>query len=351
MTRTVATSVLPVDARNPDPAAIAAAADIIRAGGLVAFPTETVYGLGADATDAQAVAGIFRAKGRPANDPLIVHIAELAQLDDCARDIPDMARSLCEKRFPGPLTVVLRKSPRIPDKLSAGLDTVALRMPDHPVALALIRAADRPIAAPSANTFSRPSPTTAQHVLDDLAGKVDLILDAGQARIGVESTIVSLVDDPPRLLRPGGVPLEALREWLPDLLNAPQFVDETAAAPAPGTMLQHYSPRATVLLFRGDDASVHSAIRSEIARQAKVGLLLMNSDCERLNDIDAPTFNLGMDSQQAAERLFAGLRALDKAGVDVILARAPQRQGLGLALYDRLLRAAVGKVIDAPPVL
>ena len=215
----------------------------------------------------------------------------------------------------------------------------------------MIRAADTPIAAPSANTFSRPSPTTAQHVLDDLDGRVDLILDAGPARIGLESTIVSLVDDPPRLLRPGGIPLETLRDILPDLVFAPQFVTDEATAPAPGTMLKHYSPRASVLLFRGDDASVHAAIRAEITRQAKVGLLLMDRDASHFHDLDAPIFMLGSDSHQAAERLFAGLRALDKAGVDVILARAPQRQGLGLALYDRLLRAAVGKVIDAPPVL
>ena len=345
------TRVLPIGAQHPDPDAIAAAAAIIRAGGLVAFPTETVYGLGADATDAQAVAGIFRAKSRPANDPLIVHIAELAQLDDCARDIPQSARRLCQRFFPGPLTVVLRKSPRIPDNLSAGMDTVALRMPDHPVALDLIRAAARPIAAPSANAFSRPSPTTARHVLDDLDGKVDLILDAGPARIGVESTIVSLIDDPPRLLRPGGVPLEALREILPDLRFAPQFLAESSTAPAPGIMLKHYSPRATVLLFRGDDADVHAAIRAEVARHSKVGLLLLDADASHFADLDTPVFSLGVDSRQAAERLFAGLRALDKAGVDVILARAPQTQGLGLALHDRLLRAAVGKVIDAPPVL
>lgn len=344
--------VLRVDAQTPDPAQIAQAAAVIRAGGLVAFPTETVYGLGANAWDAAAVSGIFRAKGRPASDPLIVHIAEMAQLPQVASDVPGSVPLLCRRFFPGALTLVLRKSARIPDNLSAGLDTVALRMPDHAVARALIKAAGVPIAAPSANTFSRPSPTSAAHVLDDLADKVDLVLDGGATRIGVESTIVSLVDEPPRLLRPGGISLEALRSLLPDLQYTPHFADDAdAAVPAPGTLLKHYSPRARLLLFRGDDAEVYAAMRAEIARHSQVGLLLSQRDAEQFHDLDIRTESLGSNSEQAAERLFAGLRALDKAGVAVILARAPEQRGLGLALHDRLLRAAVGEVIDARAML
>ncbi len=344
--------VLRVDAQTPDPAQIAQAAAVIRAGGLVAFPTETVYGLGANAWDAAAVAGIFRAKGRPASDPLIVHITEMAQLPQVASDVPASSELLCRRFFPGALTLVLRKSARIPDNLSAGLDTVALRMPDHAVARALIKAAGVPIAAPSANTFSRPSPTCAEHVLDDLADKVDLVLDGGATRIGVESTIVSLVDEPPRLLRPGGISLEALRSLLPDLQYTPHFADDAdAAVPAPGTLLKHYSPRARLLLFRGDDAAVYVAMRAEIARHRGVGLLLSQRDAEQFQDLDNRIESLGSNSEQAAERLFAGLRALDKAGVTVILARAPDRRGLGLALHDRLLRAAVGEVIDARAML
>ena len=344
--------VLRVDAQTPDPAQIAQAAAVIRAGGLVAFPTETVYGLGANAWDAAAVAGIFRAKGRPASDPLIVHIAEMAQLPQVASDVPAAVPLLCRRFFPGALTLVLRKSARIPHNLSAGLDTVALRMPDHAVARALIKAAGVPIAAPSANTFSRPSPTSAAHVLDDLADKVDLVLDGGAARIGVESTIVSLVDEPPRLLRPGGISLEALRSLLPDLQYTPHFADDAdAAVPAPGTLLKHYSPRARLLLFRGDDAAVYAAMRAEIARHRGVGLLLSQRDVEQFQDLDNRIESLGSNSEQAAERLFAGLRALDKAGVAVILTRAPEERGLGLAVHDRLLRAAVGEVIDARAML
>ncbi|MCY4147145.1 MAG: L-threonylcarbamoyladenylate synthase [Chloroflexi bacterium] len=339
--------VLRVDAQTPDPAFIAQAAGIIRGGGLVAFPTETVYGLGANAWDAAAVDRIFRAKSRPASDPLIVHIAEMAQLPQVARDVPAAVDLLCRRFFPGALTLVLRKSARIPDNLSAGMNTVALRMPDHAVARALIKAAGLPIAAPSANTFSRPSPTRAAHVLDDLADKVDLLLDGGSTRIGVESTIISLVDKPPRLLRPGGISLEALRALLPDLQYTPLFATEAdVAVPAPGTLLKHYSPRARLLLFRGDDAAVYAAMRAEIARHKGVGLLLRQRDLEQFADLDMPSENLGENSEQAAERLFAGLRALDKAGAAVILARAPEQIGLGLALHDRLLRAAVGEVVN-----
>ncbi|MCY4465588.1 MAG: L-threonylcarbamoyladenylate synthase [Chloroflexi bacterium] len=346
------TRVLRIDAQTPDPALIAQAATVIRSGGLVAFPTETVYGLGANAWDAAAVDGIFRAKGRPASDPLIVHIAEMAQLSQVARDVPASACLLCRRFFPGALTLVLRKSARIPDNLCAGLDTVALRMPNHAVARALIQAAGRPIAAPSANTFSRPSPTSAEHVLDDLADNVDLLLDGGPTVIGVESTIVSLVEEPPRLLRPGGISLEALSALLPDLQYSPHFADDRAdSLPAPGTLLKHYSPRARLLLFRGDDAAVYAAMRAEIAKHSRVGLLLLQRDAEQFHDLNMPIESLGRNSNQAAERLFAGLRALDKAGVAVILARAPEQGGLGLALHDRLLRAAVGEVIDARAML
>ena len=267
---------LPIDRLAPAAEAIALAGETIRAGGLVAFPTETVYGLGANAWDTQAVARIFHAKGRPSTDPLIVHIADMEQLSQVARAIPASARELCRRFWPGALTLVLPKANAIPANLTAGLDTVAVRMPDHAVALALLRNAGVPIAAPSANLFSRPSPTSAQHVLEDLAGHVDIVLDAGSTTIGLESTIVSLVDNPPRLLRPGGISLESLREIVPDLRYEPQYIAEDGeAAPAPGTMLKHYAPRARIMLFQGaDDAAVHAAMRREIARQDNVGLLV-----------------------------------------------------------------------------
>lgn len=323
------------------------AAAAIQAGGLVAFPTETVYGLGADAWDEDAVDKIFRAKGRPATDPLIAHIAGPDQLNEIARDLPDLAHELGRRFWPGPLTLVLPKSPKAPANLTAGLDTVAVRMPNHAVAAALIDAAGVPIAAPSANRFSRPSPTTAQHVLEDLAVDIAVLLDAGPTAIGLESTIVSLVDDPPQLLRPGGVPLEALRQFIPDLRFEPRFLRDEETAPAPGTLLKHYSPRARLLLFQSeDDAALHAAMRAKIAGNQRVGLMLSDVDAAAFAGLDVEIERLGANAEKAALRLFAAMRALDRAGVDLILARAPEKQGLGLAVWDRLLRAAEGSVID-----
>ncbi len=332
-------------AKRPDAEAIDIAGDVIRAGGLVAFPTETVYGLGANALDAAAVDKIFRAKQRPANDPLIVHIASMDQLPAVARDIPPLATMLGERFWPGPLTLALKKSPDIPDNLSAGLDSVALRVPDHPVASALLKAAKTPIAAPSANLFARPSPTTAQHVLDDLHDALDVLLDAGATSIGIESTIVSLLADPPRLLRPGGVPMEALREVMPGLRFEPRYLDEREPAPAPGSLLKHYSPRARLLVFQGSDSAVRAAMRDAAARHRNVGVIVANADASAFRRLGVKIERLGKNDKQAAQRLFAAMRALDRQGVDCILARAPAKSGLGLAVWDRLLRAAGGEVV------
>ena len=235
----------------------------------------------------------------------------------------------------------------MPANLTAGLDTVAVRLPDHAVATALIKAAGVPIAAPSANRFSRPSPTTAQHVLEDLAAEIDVLLDAGSTSIGLESTILTLAEDPPQLLRPGGVPLEALRQLIPDLRFEPRFLNDAEAAPAPGTLLKHYSPRAKLLLFQGqDDAAVYAAMHAEIAGNRRVGLMVSAADAAAFADLDVEIENLGRNAEQAALRLFAAMRALDRAGVELILARAPEKQGLGLAAWDRLLRAAEGSLIE-----
>jgi L-threonylcarbamoyladenylate synthase len=337
-----------IDAHTPDPEIIQQASAILHAGGLVAFPTETVYGLGANALDESAVSKIFRAKGRPANDPIIVHIAELDQLNEIATDIPDVVPQLTDRFWAGALTLVLKRHPNIPLNITAGMDSVAVRMPDHPIAQALIRTSGLPIGAPSANTFSRPSPTQAHHVMDDLAGHVDMVLDGGRTHIGVESTILSLVGDVPTLLRPGGVSLEALRDILPDVVYHPQYLAEDAdTVPSSGTLLKHYSPTAEVILFRGDnDDKVWSAMRDEIGRHTNVGVMTLNANVGQFDTYDVTIAQLGATVDDAALQLFSALRDLDKQGVDVILVRAPEKTGIGLAVWDRLVRASVGKVIE-----
>lgn len=344
------TITLKIDPDEPTPEIIALSGAVLRAGGLVAFPTETVYGLGANALDTSAVDHIFSAKGRPSSDPVIVHIADVAQLSDIAIDLPDVIHRLIGAFWPGALTFILKKSPSIPLNVTAGQQTVAVRMPDHPVALRLIQAAGVPVAAPSANRFSRPSPTSATHVLDDLEGHVDIVLNAGITRIGVESTILDLSRPDPVVLRPGGVPLEALQTYLPQVVFQPHYLGETVnAAPSPGTLLKHYSPDAQVWLFKGPgalDCMLQTAERLQNEGQ-KVALLLSEADLQGLSAMALPmVFSLGKDEAVMARRLFFGLRELDAQGVDAILVRAPQQQGLGLAIWDRLLRAAEGRIIE-----
>jgi L-threonylcarbamoyladenylate synthase len=350
MPYTADTYIARIDPDDPDPHSIALAGQVIQDGGLVAFPTETVYGLGANALSAGAVAHIFEAKERPENDPVIVHLWRKADIARVAVNVPEIAYTLADAFWPGALTLVLQKHTDVPDIVTAGQPTVAIRVPSHPVAQALIRKSSRPIAAPSANRFSRPSPTNAAHVLADLEGRVDVILNAGNTSIGVESTIVSLATDVPTVLRPGGVPLEALRPYLPTLAFRAQYLAEHATAPAPGTLAKHYSPGAEVRVFEGAAISaIHDAMRSA-AQQAtdngqSVGIMARDSEVAQFDDVAAQIVLLGETDDQVATQLFAGLRALDSSDVDVILVRAPQQTGLGLALYDRLIRAAEGHVV------
>jgi len=336
--------------------AVVRAAQVIRAGGLVAFPTETVYGLGANALDAHAVAKIYEAKGRPLNDPLIVHIADptdLTNLTDLP-DLPDLTRALARAFWPGPLTVVLPRAPGVPPIVSSGLDTIAVRMPDHPVAQALIRASRAPIAAPSANRFGHVSPTTAQHVLDDLDGRIDVVLDGGPTHIGVESTVLDLTADPPRILRPGGTTREQIEavltrmgkelaaEGQPPLSDPSSPHLQSSTFRSPGMLPSHYAPRANLVICR--DVGQMLAHRSALVGQhRKVGLLLMEEQrtaCEHLH----PQFVLGSTMADVARNLYAGLRALDSAGADVILVTDVPRQGLGEAVADRLTRAATRRL-------
>lgn len=345
------TQVLQVDPLHPDPTFIRRAAEVLRAGGLVAFPTETVYGLGANALDARAVAGIFAAKNRPAYDPLIVHLADVAGLAQVTPEPPPLALELAAHFWPGPLTLVLPKAPQVPAEVTAGGATVAVRVPAHPVALALIAAAQTPVAAPSANRFGRVSPTQARHVLADLAGRIDVLLDGGATHVGVESTVLSLLTSPPTILRPGGVSREALAQFLGE---APQLAPEPLLAtplPSPGTAQQHYAPQARVILYCGTRAAMQAAIRAEATRLARqgrrVGILAAAEDGAALADLSAVVQIVGSQDapEEVARGLFAGLHALDQAGVEVILARDFGTAGLGLAIRDRLTRAAAGQVV------
>jgi L-threonylcarbamoyladenylate synthase len=349
----IATKVVKVNADAPDAAVIDEAAAILRAGRLVAFPTETVYGLGANALDAAAVARIFAAKGRPASDPLIVHIYSLAQLPQIVATIPDVAWQLAHAFWPGPLTLVLPKTPAIPANVSAGLATVAVRMPNHKVPYALLKAADCPVAAPSANRFARPSPTQARHVYDDLAGGVELILDSGPTTIGVESTVLDLTGTTPTILRPGGLPIETLQQVLPNVIYTPRYANlEDAATPAPGMLLKHYSPNVELLLFDGTPAATTAALLDRAAalrRQGqRVGAMVEEELAAPLQRLGVTVAPLGARAALAdiAANLFAGMRELERAGVDVILTHTFERSGLGLALWDRLVRATEGKIIQ-----
>lgn len=353
------TRVLRVDAERPDPQAIAEAAAVIRRGGLVVFPTETVYGLGADALDADAVGRIFAAKERPPTDPLIVHLAHVGQLSQVAADVPPEARRLALAFWAGPLTLVLRKKAIVPDVVTAGLPTVAVRVPSHRVARALMETCGVPVAAPSANRFSRPSPTRAEHALTDLDGKVDLVLDGGPTPVGVESSIVDCTVSPPVLLRPGGVTVEALRAHVPDLKVGASSGDVATPQPAPGQLTRHYAPTSRLTLFDGETSAVQARLAAEARTQSaqgqRVGILAPEEDVMALAPALAALAASGRVRMQAygrraapetaAAALFDALRTLDADEPDVILAAGIGAEGLGAAVRDRLTRAAEGRVV------
>ena len=337
------TQLLPATPEN-----IARAAAILKGGGLVAFPTETVYGLGANALDAEAVARIFVAKGRPFADPLIVHLSGPDQLPRVVRAVSPLSRILAETFWPGPLTLVLPRQPQVPPLVTAGLDTVAVRVPDHPVALALLRAAGVPIAAPSANRFGHTSPTTAQHVWHDLHGRIDLILDGGATPVGVESTVLDASTSPARILRPGGVTAEMLEAVIGPVTVLQREPGGDQGLPSPGLLETHYAPHAELIFCQGRNA--HQALVAELhaalAAGKRIGVLALDEEVDSLAQAGALVYPLGADLSSAARRLYAGMRWLDAQGVDVILARDLGAEGLGLAIRDRLTRAAT-RVVTA----
>ncbi|MFF9243963.1 L-threonylcarbamoyladenylate synthase [Streptomyces sp. NPDC014776] len=309
------------------------AAGVLRDGGLVALPTETVYGLGANAEDPVAVSRIFQVKGRPPNHPLIVHLGRAEQLDDWVEDVPATARLLARRFWPGPLTLVLRRGRRVPLEATGGLETVAVRVPDHPVALALLSAFGGGVTAPSANRFGSVSPTTAQHVRTELGDAVDFVLDGGPCDVGVESTIVDVSGGTPSILRPGGVTREALEE----VLGHPLAVPATSSVRVPGQHPSHYAPRARVVLVEPEKVVVEAEQAQELGH--RVGVLLPSSFG------DAPVkahavVRLPGSAAAYARGLYGFLRELDEQGSDLIFASLPVEEGLGLAIANRLRRAA-----------
>jgi L-threonylcarbamoyladenylate synthase len=310
---------------------IARAAAVLRAGGLVAFPTETVYGLGADASSDAACGKVFAVKQRPRAHPLIVHLAAGAKLDEWAIDVPDAARRLVVAAWPGPLTVILRRGPRVSTAATGGSETVGLRVPAHPVAQQLLAAFGGAIAAPSANRFGQVSPTTADHVAADLGDDVDYILDGGPCAVGVESTIVDLSRGRPVLLRPGGMPREAI-----EAITGPLAAADAAAPAAPGTLASHYAPRAEVIACEPDE------VPTEVARAGakKVAVLAPAAAFARWGELGGLAYVLPDDLAAMARELYAALRDLDAKGVEIVIAALPPAVGLGEAVGDRLRRAA-----------
>jgi len=348
----VPTAILRVDPDRPDPAAIGSAADVLRRGGLVAFPTETVYGLGAHALDRDAVRRVFVAKGRPSHDPLIVHVADVTGVHPLVSTPPDVLAALAAQFWPGPLTLVLRRAPKVPDEVTAGLDTVAVRVPAHPVARAILNAAGIPVAAPSANLFSRPSPTLAEHVLQDLDGRIDLVVDGGATTVGVESTVLDLSREQPLILRPGAVTADMLRAILPAVaFTANAVASGTDAMRSPGLLTKHYAPRTPLTLYAGEPSHVIARIAAEASDALRdgrrIGILAADEDREHLpKAAQIVTVGAARDLAAIAARLYAALRELDAAQVDHILARSfDSSDGLGIAIADRLRRAAAGRIV------
>jgi L-threonylcarbamoyladenylate synthase len=331
------TRIVILDAAMPDHAAIREAASLIRSGQLVAFPTETVYGLGGDGLNPAALGRIYAVKGRPPDNPLILHVASQEQLPSVAAEIPDIAYTLMRTFWPGPLTLVLPKTPQVPDLATGGLMTVAVRMPDHPVALALIQHAGTPLAAPSANRSGRPSPTAAQHVLDDLKGAIPLILDAGPTAIGIESTVLDTTCIPPVLLRPGGVSRATIEAVIGPLGGSP---DAARQRRSPGMRYRHYSPKAHVLLLEDIlPETLQRTVEAARSRHQRVGCLLHQLACVELPP-EVVIKRIGGCTSDYAHSLFAALRDLDALGVEVIIVEGVAEEGLGAAVMDRLRRAA-----------
>jgi len=323
------------------------AASILRDGGLLGIPTETVYGLGADALNEDACRRIYDAKGRPQDNPLIIHIPDAGWLPRYCKEIPAAAYALARRFWPGPLTMILPKQDIVPMRTTGGLDTVGVRCPDHPVTLEIIRRAGVPVAAPSGNTSGRPSPTTAQHMVEDMWGKIDGIVDGGPCGVGVESTIIDLTCEPPRLLRPGGLPMEDLQAVLGEIQVDKAVVSKLEAGEkpkAPGMAYRHYAPKAPVTVVTGDPEATAAYILAHLTDRS--GVICFHEFLERFSDHAVHDLGHITDKAEQARNVFDALRTFDDTDVTEIWAQCPDSNGLGLAVGNRLKKAAGFHVIE-----
>jgi len=340
------TRILKINPKNPQISKIRQAAKIIKSGNLVAFPTETVYGLGANALDSKSVKKIFIAKGRPSDNPLIIHISDIADLKMLVDYIPNTAHELINKFWPGPLTLVLKKSKRVPKITTGGINTVAVRMPKNKIAQALIRETGVPIAAPSANISGRPSPTTSEHVSNDLDGRISMIIDGGKTKIGIESTVIDLSRKTPMLLRPGGVTLEELQCIIGKIAIHPTIQERKTKSVhrSPGMKYRHYSPNAKIILIEGTKDKVKNKILhllSQFKKQGKkVGIMTAVNTRYKSN----MTVFLGNNLDVIAADLFKTFREFDTKKIDIVLVQGISRKGLGLGIMNRLGKAAYKKI-------
>ncbi len=346
------TEIIRIDERNIDKSGIRYAAEVLRSGGLVAFPTETVYGLGANALNEEAVRNIFKAKGRPSDNPLIVHIADKRDVDKLVTCVPECAHILMQKFWPGPITLIMEKSVLVPLSVTAGLNTVGIRMPSNAVAHELIKESGVPVAAPSANTSGRPSPTNAAHVIEDLFGKVDVIIDAGSCSVGVESTVLDITSSPPVILRPGGITPEQLEEVLGQVNLDPAILNEVKrdfVPKAPGMKYKHYSPKGQVIIVEGALDAVVSKINELIAKYSSKGVRVgvMATDQTSSGYHGAEVISLGdrNNASEIAANLFKVLREFDEKDMEIILAESVSSSGIGLAIMNRLNKAAGYNII------
>ena len=345
--------VVSMTGENLDMDAIKRAGDILKAGGLVAFPTETVYGLGGNALDPQASMKIYAAKGRPSDNPLIVHIAELEQLEKITTEIPEGAKILAEKYWPGPLTMILPKADIVPRETTGGLDSVAVRFPSDKIAQELIKAGGGFVAAPSANTSGRPSPTMAEHVEEDLGDAIDMIIDGGQVGIGLESTIVDFTEDVPVVLRPGYISLEMLQETLGDVrMDKGLLITDSSVHPkAPGMKYRHYAPKADLSIIEGNEEDVVACINhltdEAVAKGLKVGVIATDETKARYVHADVLSIGSREEEETIAHHLYEVLRDFDDDRVDVIYSEAFYTPKMGQAIMNRLLKAAGHKIINA----